>query len=279
MASLLVNILALALPLTLMQVYDRILANRSTGTLAWLVVGCLAALLLETLLRLARARISNWLGASFEHEVGCRTMKTLLSCRLESFERHGAGEHMDRLGAVSRLRGFYSGQVFQVLMDLPFALLYLFAVWHLGGWLVLFPLALIAVFCALVGHYSLGALRVSRRRMEVNESRYGFVVELLTGIHTVKGLTLEEQMLRRYEGLQRRTAEADMEISRWQNLPGITGAAFSQISMFGIIILGGGLVRDGVLSLGGLTACMMMAGRAMQPIQQLAAMWMRLSDA
>ena len=66
-ASVMMNILALALPIALMQIYDRIIPNLSFSTLTWLMIGVVVAIFLETILKIARSFISNWLSARLEH--------------------------------------------------------------------------------------------------------------------------------------------------------------------------------------------------------------------
>lgn len=278
-ASLTINLLSLAIPLSVMQVYDRVLPFEGMGTLTWFVVGCGVALLLEGAVRHARALVAAWLAARFEHLVGCAAVENLLASRLEDFERDGLGVHLDRLNTVSTLRGVYAGQVFQVLLDLPFVLLFLGAVAYLAGWLVLVPLSVIAAFggsMALIhGHF-----QTSRaNQITTNDRRYNFIIELLGGIHLVKSQSFEEQMLRRHERLQGSAAHANMEVSFWSTLPANLGSAFSHLNLFGVIGIGVQAVLAGSLTMGGLAACTLLAGRALQPVQGAAGFWLRYSDA
>jgi len=100
-SSFFINVLSLAIPLTLMQVYDRILINKSLGTLTWLVTGCGVAIFLDSILRMSRATISNWGSARFEHNAGSAVFKNVLDSRIEDFEAEGAGIHLDRFNAVT----------------------------------------------------------------------------------------------------------------------------------------------------------------------------------
>jgi len=277
-ATVLINLLSLALPLTLMQVYDRIIANRTVDTLVWLIVGCAIALILEGALRLVRAFISGYVAARFEHCAGCDAVHRILNSRLEVFEQESPSTYLDRLNAVGALRGFYAGQAFQVLMDLPFAVLFLVAVGYLGGGIVLVPVCVILVFLWT-------ALLLNRRfeearagQIETADRRAGFVVQVLSRIHTVKAVSMEEQMLRRYEGLQAAGAESDMEVGLWSMLPANLGAMFSQAAFFGIICIGAGQVMEGTLTIGVLTACSLLSTRAMQPILSIAGFLLRFSE-
>lgn len=278
-ASTVINILSLALPLTLMQVYDRILTNQALSTLAWLVIGCSIALLLETAIRLSRSFISAWMAARFEHLVGCSAIEAVLASDLETFEKDEVGIHLDRINAISVLRGFYAGQVFQIILDLPFSILFLVAIAYLAGPLVLFPIAVVLVFLGMVGMLRLGFIKARKFQLDLNDRRSNFIIELLIGVHFVKAMTTEERMMRRYERLQSNLAETNMKVSFWEMLPINFGVFFSQVTMFGIIWFGSNSVIEGALTVGGLTACTILGGRALQPIQSIAGFWLRFSNA
>ncbi|MBF0228833.1 MAG: ATP-binding cassette domain-containing protein [Desulfamplus sp.] len=278
-ASSLINLLSLALPLTLMQVYDRILVNKAISTLIWLVVGCALCLIMETCLQITRSAITGWIAARFEHQVGCSTVERFLNCRLEDFEKDEFGVQMDRLGAISTLRSFYGGQIFQILMDLPFAFLFLFAVWYVGGTLVYFPLAVIISFLTITQFFKFGFESARKKQQDLTDRRFNYLIELFGGIHSVKALAMEEQMIRRYESLQANEAQNVMKVTRWNYLPVNLAALCGKIIMFGILGFGASFVIDGTLTIGGLTACTMLGVRAFQPIQNAAGFWMRFSAA
>jgi len=278
-ASAAINVLSLAVPLALMQVYDRIVPGKSEDTLIWLVAGAGVALLLEGILRGCRGIVSGWVGSRFEHLIGCEAVERVLNCRIDDFEKSGLGVHLDRLNAVGTLRGFYGGQVFQAMLDLPFAALFLGAIWMLAGPLVFVPLGAVGLFVltVLVAKRRFEAAR--REQVILNDRRFNFVIELLTGIHLLKAQAMEEQMLRRHERLQASSAEANMDVSRWGGLPAGLGNGFSQIAVFGVVAMGGLAVINGELTMGGLAACTLLAGRSVQPVQSVANFWLRFSNA
>ena len=150
LASVFINILSLALPITLIQVYDRILPNEALSSLSWLAAGVAGALFLEAILRISRTYLSGWMGIHFELIVGGGAFKRLTSTGIADFERDGLGTHLDRLSAVNILRDFYSGNAFQILLDLPFALLFVVVVGYLAGPLALIPLVAMGGFLVLI---------------------------------------------------------------------------------------------------------------------------------
>lgn len=274
-----INLLSLAVPLVVMQVYDRVIPNQGMHTFWWLAGGGAAAVLLDALLRWGRSVMSGRMSAQFDHLGGCQVINRLLDCRLQDYERVSVGEHLDRLSAVTTLSGYYTGQVLQACLDLPFAVLLLYAVSYLAGSLVVVPLVLIALYLLLLLAARRRFAEARRRQVQSNDRRFDFVIEVLQGLHLIKAQTVEEQMLRRYERLQATTAEVNLQAGFWSRLPAESGMLFGQLAMFSLIALGSPLVRDGLLTVGGLSACMMLASRAMQPVQNAGLFWLRYSDA
>lgn len=278
LATVFINLLGLAMPLMLLQVYDRIIPNSATQTLVLLVIGVGSALILEALLTLGRSYVSGWMGARFEHMAGCAAIERLLGASIIDFERDGAGTHLERYNALGPLKEFYAGQAILVLCDLPFALIYLGAMAYLAGTLVIVPVVLILMFAtsALI----LGKkLRASlEKRMMADDRRFSFIIEVLGGIHTIKGLAMEEQMLRRYERLQDTSASAEYDVALNSASAQSSGAVFSQLVLFLVVGFGATFVIDGTLSVGGLAACTMLSGRAMGPLQKAVGIWTRFQS-
>ncbi|WP_229595495.1 peptidase domain-containing ABC transporter [Pseudodesulfovibrio sediminis] len=279
LASVSINILSLALPIMLMQVYDRIVPTKATSTLLWLAVGFFCALILESILRLCRSTISNWISARFEHSLAHACVARWLNCNLEDFEGDGAGVHLDRLRAVNALKTFYAGQAFQLILDLPFALIFLAVITFLGGWQVaVFVSGATLFFLVVVGMIRSRYSRKRLKQKQIADRRYNFLVESLGGIHTIKSITLEESMLRRHERLEAEASKNDYDVILVGNLPLSLGNMFSQIILFGVLFVGGSLVIGGTLTLGSLAACTLLSGRFFSPFRSLASFWVKHAD-
>lgn len=274
-SSALINMVSLAMPLALLQIYDRIIPNTAESTLAFLIVGVFTALIFEVLLRMGRDYLNGWKGAQMEHGLSCSAVQHLLTAELSSFERDAAGVHLHRLHALTALREFYAGQAVVVLCDLPFSILFLAAVGYLGGPLVLVPVTVIVLF--LVSALFVGKkLRTSLAdRMNSDDRRLNFIIEVLHGIHTVKSMAVENLMLRRYERLQETAAANQQDVALHSATALSIGALFSQVTLFAVVGLGAIIVMDGGLTVGGLAACSMLSNRSMQPLQRAVGIWTR----
>ena len=120
LSSFAISMLSLALPIMTLQVYDRILPNQGTGTLPVLIVGVCIAVMLEAVLRICRSFVIGRAGASYEHMVACDAMKTVLNADISKMGRHGVGEHLHRMGAVSKIKDFYNGYALSVMAEVAF---------------------------------------------------------------------------------------------------------------------------------------------------------------
>ncbi len=278
LSSLVVNLLALAMPIMMLQTYDRILPHHGIGTLTLLVLGVITAVFLEMFLRIARSYLTSWSGAVFEHKTSCSAMEHILQSPMQRFEEQGSGTYLQKMASISRLRGFYSGQALLTIVDLPFIFIFLFLIYYIAGNLVFIPLGL---FCA----FSLLAWFVGYKlRQQVTEQdfsgkiRYNFIIETLSGIHTLKGLGLEKFFLRRNDRLQTRISSAHYQVALTNNIAMNCGMLFSQIMTVAVVSFGALKVIHGDMGTGGLAACVLLSGRIMQPVQRALSLWTRFQS-
>lgn len=278
MVSLAINLLRLAIALVTMQVYDRILVHHNFSTLNLLCLGAAVALLTEAALNLCRAYAMGWSAAAFEHAVACNAVRHTLAQEVSATEKLGVGEYLQRLGAISKIRDFYSGQSLATLIDLPFTIIFLLIIAYIGGALVFAPILLLAVMG--VRAVSLGRRLKTRlrRRDDADDARYNFLIETLSGVHTVKALGLEAPFERRYEHWQAASTRANFEVARLSAAAYDHGVIASHTMMIAVAIVGAPMALNGDLTLGALVACVILAGRIMQPTQRALGFWTRLQD-
>ncbi|PWC82955.1 ATP-binding protein [Azospirillum sp. TSO5] len=275
LASFALNIFALALPVTLLHVYDRILPNESYGTMLLLGIGCGAAAVMEAILRVARSALTTWMGARIEHRSSAALIDRLMHMPLNAFSQQGIGTHFEVYRAIKMVREFYSGQALQSAIDIPFAVLYLGLIALLAGWLAVIPVAVLALFLIVGAVLGRRMRRALESRHTLEERRLNFISEVLAGVHTVKGLGAEAGLLRRHERLQQGCSEEDFAVARLSGSASVVAATLAQATMMLVVILGSVSVIDGTMTTGVLTACSMLAGRCVQPVQALFDRWVR----
>lgn len=278
LATLSISILSLALPVMTLQVYDRILPNPGSGTLPVLIVGVCVAVALEAMLRLSRAYILGWSGASYEHHLSCAAMNRILRSDLSRLTAIGIGENLNRMSAIGKLKDFHNGYAVATLSELAFVPLFLVVVAYVAGALVLVPLAVLTLF-ALVSFLQGKKLRDAlKSRDEADDRRYDFLIEALEGVHTLKAFTLENMFARRYEALEEKSSAANYNVTEVSASTFNTGSLFSHLMVSSVIAAGALFVLHGQMTTGSLIATVLLSGRMMQPIQKALGLWARYQD-
>jgi len=272
-ASIAINLLSLALPIFLLQIYDRIIPNQGFSTLTFFAIGFFCVLVVDSILTLSRAYITGWSGAKLHHAISCAAMDRMLSSEVQAFEANAPGIQLQRLRAIETLRGFYSGQAALLWIDLPFAALFLSLIAVIGGTLVALPIIIMAatagaaIWCGRNLHAAL------EDRTGNDNRRYNFIIDVLSKIPTVKAIGTESLMVRRYERLQGHSAAATYRSTFYSSMARSAGAMSSQIMMAAVAAYGSTMVIDGSLSIGSLAACTLLAGRAARPLLRLLGVW------
>jgi ATP-binding cassette subfamily C protein LapB len=276
--SLLINFLALAGPLFTMNVYDRVIPNNALETGWALGIGVLIVFIFDFVLRTLRAYLIDVTGRSIDVRVGRKIFDQVLNIRLSDRPR-SSGAFANMLRDFDSVREFFTSATITGLVDLPFALFFLFVIFTLGGALAVVPVILIAfVLCAgtfihlhLKGHV--------RESVAAAENKHSLLVESITGLETIKIAGADFRFRARYAAHLSYNALHGQSARFWSGL-GVNLATFVQQAATVFMILGGMyLVQDGVLTIGGLIASVILAGRALAPVGQIANLMSRYHQA
>lgn len=256
-----------------MQVYDRIIPNRSMATLAWLFVGLGAALLIDFVLKVLRSSLLSWQATRFARNVEDEGVTRFLRAPNGAFEREPAAVHVNRYAAAAALADYHSGQARLVLIDLPFVAIALTVMAIVGGSMVFVPAILFLGFAAL----AIGRARKFRRildaRTEQDNRKFDFIAEVLVGIHTIKAMSMEPQMQRRFERLQEAVAKTTMSSILTGQANQTAALLFGSVSQLIVVAIGGAQVNADRLSMGALACCTLLSGQILQPLLRAISLW------
>ncbi|WP_198377771.1 ATP-binding cassette domain-containing protein [Neoroseomonas rubea] len=268
-ASALLNLAALAVPVLLLQVYDRIIPNAAYGTLAALLAGVAMAVAIEAALRHARASISAWSAAQEEHGLTRLALARILHADPRASATSGV--QADGLAAIAEWRSHRTGQLAFALADLPFALIYLgFLAW-------LSPLlAGIAVLAGLPGLLAAAAVAplaacAIADRTAAESARHDLTFEAVAAIEPLKAMGAEAAMLRRHDRLVATSAAAGRRTAFAVQLCQSLSMAGSQCVAAAVALSGAWLVMQDELTGGTLAAAILLASRGFEPVARLAA--------
>jgi ATP-binding cassette subfamily C protein LapB len=272
-ASFSVNLLALALPLSIMQVYDRIIPNHSLATLAYLFFGLTLVIAIDYVLKTSRSALLSWHATQFGEKVENEAVSRFLRAPNGAFERDPAAVNVSRYAAAAALADHHSGQARLVAIDLPFVGIALIVMTIVGGTMVLVPAVLFFFFAAL----AIGRAREFRNILDArtvqDNRKYDFIAEVLAGIHTVKVTAMEPQMQRRFERLQQAVAETTMASILTGQANQTSATLYGSFSQLIVVAIGGSQVINDHLTMGGLACCTMLSGQILQPLLRAISLW------
>lgn len=271
-ASILANTLTFALPLLMLQIYDRIIPNKGFESLTVLAVGVVIAIALEMIMRVARSHLMSLAGDAFARAMHRRVFDRLLKSNLSEIEKDPPGVHLDRISSIDRVRELRFGETAMALLDLPFAIIFLVAVAFIAPPLAAMIVVLMAVAYLITSRLQAGVVVFSEKKNEVDRRRYSFLLEVLTGIEPIKSFNLEAFMERRYERLMGSTAGIGSQSAQRSNFSQAVTGAIGQYTPAIVAGCGSILVMQQSITVGSLAAVTLLASRIVQPVLRLSAL-------
>jgi len=277
LATVMVNLLALASPLFIMNVYDRVVPNSAFDTLWALAIGVFIAYLFDFLLRNLRGYFADVAGKNADVIIASKLMQQMTAMRFDH-KPESAGTLANNLREFESLREFFSSTTLMALVDMPFIFLFVSLIYYIAGPLAYAPLVAVPLVI-LVGYFlQLPFQRIIEKSFREGAQKNALLVEAITGIETIKTSMAEGQIQKRWEEVVGLNAKSTSKARALSNFS-ITFSQWSaQLVSVAIIIGGVYLISEGELTLGGLIACNILVGRAMAPLGAVAAMLTRLQQ-
>jgi ATP-binding cassette subfamily C protein LapB len=269
LAALVVNLLAFAMPLFTMNVYDRVIPNKAISTLWVLALGVVMALGFDFVLRVARARLIDEVGKKLDAKLSQKLFEKVMN--LPMANRQGStGAFARRVSEYEMVRDFFASTTVVLAVDVVFLVLFLGLITVLAGWLVVVPI--IGIVIMFVAGMSLQRAmgRAALDAQADSSLQHSVLVESIGGAETLKAARAESQMLgrwRRYSSMSATTSERMRRLTAVAvNLASIS----QQMISVGLLIGGFYQFQQGNMSMGAIIAIIMLSGRSLQPIGQLA---------
>ena len=277
-AAFLINLFALAMPIFTMNVYDRILPNRSLETLWVLVIGVVLIVCADVILRTMRGYFLDWASHRVDIKLSGRIMEQVLGTRLEH-RPSSVGSFSSNLRSFETVRDFITSATITALIDIPFAIIFI-GVMAWIAWPMIIPV-IIGAIIMLIYSFSVQTKMhdLSETMFRVGAIRNATLIESLVGLETIKALGIEGHMQRKWEKSANYLTEVNGKLKLLSNSinNGVNG--LQQTVNVILVLLGVYLVIEGDLTMGGLIACTMLAGRALAPIAQSAGLMTQFHNA
>ena len=279
LASVVINVLALATPVFMMTVYNKVIGHGALQTLDVLAIGMLSLLAFELLLRGLRGFIASHTGARLDALIGSEVVHHLLRLPYRTFETMPPGQLGERLRQLDQFRQFLTGGLPLLVVDLAFVGLFVTALFVLSPTMAWLTLAAIPAFLVLSLLAERRQAALSRDGFRAAAGKNACLAEAVSQALTVKALGIEAEIERRYERRLVESSVAGFRAGNLASLVGGMGQALQHLTALALIYVGARMVVTGDLSVGALVACNILASRALAPIRQLFGAWGQLHQA
>lgn len=277
-ASLVINLIALAAPLFVMNVYDRVVPNQATATLWVLAIGICGAYLFDLLLKMMRSLCLDLAGKKTDLIISATLFERIVGMSMKMRPAR-VGSYASNIHEFQGMRDFLTSLTLTSLIDLPFTLIILGVIALLGGHLVWIPI--VAFPLALgIGHFLQKPLTTTlERTMALGAERQSSLIETLAGLDAVKVNNAESERQYQWEQTIGTLSRLELRVKVLSGLAMNITLLIQQVAGVAMIIFGVYQIIDGTLSMGGLVACYMLSGRALGPLAQLSGLLTRYQQA
>ena len=277
LAAVVINIFGLMTSLFTMIVYDRVVPNNATSSLVALSIGLAIVVIFDFVLKLLRAYFVDVAGASIDRDVGETLFERLLRLRLD-LKKGSTGSLTSLMRELEALRDFFTSATLTAVVDLPFIILTLFVIAVIGGWVVLVP-ALMVPLVIIVGALTQPAMdRLSAKAMGEGMAKQSVLVETIGGLETVKAAGAGPLLSRRWDKAMESHSDSSLRQRLISSIGVTTATSAGTISYAGVVIVGVERIATQNLTMGGLIACSILAGRAVAPLAQISQLLSRMTS-
>jgi ATP-binding cassette subfamily C protein LapB len=269
LAAIFINLIAIASPIFTMNVYDRILPNKAISTLWVLSIGVGMAILFDLLLKTARAALIDHAGRTADLRISYLLFEKVLNTSL-SARPASTGEYANRVTQYEFVREFFTSNTISTFIDTAFVLVFLLVIYVIAGWLAIVPAIafVISIVVGLVAQRRIG--KYVAASMNEASQRQSLLVESISTVETIKSLQAEPYLLRKWREHSKNAANTSERIKRISAATANIMQFVQQTVTVARIVCGAYAFSEGQVSTGAIIASVMLAGRAVAPLGQIA---------
>nr|WP_085947795.1 type I secretion system permease/ATPase [Achromobacter xylosoxidans] len=277
-AALLINIFAMAMPLFTMNVYDRVVPNNAVETLWVLAIGITLVVIFNMILSTARSHVVDSASKRVDVRLSAQIMERVLDLRMEG-RPVSVGSFAANLRSFESIRDFIASATITTLVDLPFILLFLLALAWISPWMILPPLVAIVLILlvSLAAQARMESLTMAS--FQASSQRNATLVEALTGLESVKALNAQGSIQRNWERATEFIALTGGKLKLISSSTVGFVQAVQQLVSISVVIIGVYQAQESAISMGGIIAASMIAGRCLAPLGQVAGLLMQYQNA
>ncbi len=282
LATFIINFLALVSSLYVMNVYDRVIPNQAYETLWVLSIGVVLAIVFEFVAKLIRGYLTDIAGKKADLIISSALFRRVMALRLAE-RPASAGSYANNLREFEAVRDFMTSASLLALVDLPFLLLFVGVIGLVGGKLALVPLTIIPIVVVVGLLVQKPLARYIGESMKESSQRQGLAVEALSGIETLKTNNAASWAQKRWDDFTAKTSASSIKVRNLSNLMMTFAASMQQLNTVCLVLLGTYLIHAedpaSKITMGALIASVILSGRALAPLSQVASLATRFQSA
>ncbi|MEX0295312.1 type I secretion system permease/ATPase [Pseudomonas putida] len=278
LASLLINLLGLMVPLFVMQTYDRVVPNQALSTLWVLVAGLFIGTAFELVLRMVRAHLLDQAGKKTDLILSAALFERITGMAMKA-KPASIGGFAQSIHDFQGLREFLTAVTLTSIIDLPFVALMLLVIGLLGGWLVLIPLIAFPLAVGFALFIQARLRDTVQKSLSLGAVRQALLIETLGGLETLKACGAESERQYQWEHTNGAMARLDAHARNLSSLASNGTLFIQQFCGMATIVAGVYSIIAGNLSVGALVASYMLGSRVLAPLGQIAGLITRYQQA
>ncbi len=261
------NVIALAVPLFIMVVYDNVIGARTTNSLPYLIGGLGIALSIELVLRMLRSKTIGMVAGRLDYIIGVETLKKLLYLPPQLTERATVSSQLTRLKQFESIRDLFSGSAASLFLELPFVLFFIVVLALLAGEIALVPLVMVVLYGLLTAIFYPGLSRDLKYAASVRTARQRMLMDTFHGMRELKALGAESAWKENFREVSGQAMTATYRTSMKHSI--INSISQSLMTLAGISVLAIGTIKvvNNEITLGVLIAVMALLWRVLSPLQ------------
>ncbi len=261
------NIIALAVPLFIMVVYDNVIGARSTGSLPYLIGGLSVALGIELVLRILRSKTIGMVAGRLDYIIGVETLKKLLYLPPQLTERATVSSQLSRLKQFESVRDLFSGSAASLFLELPFVLFFIVVLALLAGEIAIVPVVMVIMYAIISMIFYPGLSKDLKYAGQARTARQRMLMDTFLGMRELKALGAESTWKENFREVSGQAMSASYKTAMKHSVINSVSQSLMTLAGIAVLTIGTLKVMNGEITIGILIAVMALLWRVLSPLQ------------
>jgi ATP-binding cassette subfamily C protein LapB len=277
-AAVMSNFLGLSSSLFIMVVYDRVVPNEAIESLIALTIGVSIALGFDFVIKTLRAHFIDKAGQRADSTIARKIFQSILQIKPKS-KQQSSGAVASVVREFDTLRDFFTSATLVAIVDLPFVFFFVGVIYLIAGPLAYVPLAAVPLVFIVGLAIQPFLAKIASSSMKSGMSKQAILIETLGGIETIKATGSGRLMSKRFENAAVEQSDLGLKNRMFSQFAINFAASIQQFAQIATIFFGVFLIQDGTITMGAMIAAVILGGRTLAPLSQLASALTRANSA